>query len=212
MPIIDQYRLDAAPSGRAARVPIQSRAKATREKVITTAGETYAAIGYPDTVTAELCEDAGVAIGTLLFHFPFKQHLGRAVVRAQRQLFAETVAAARETAGDDPTAEFWSTIDALAELIATNPTARAGVRLTLEDSEALRLPTRDRYRGWLAYLVRIQTKATPSRTRAQAHDTAETLAAVLVGAFWISLTTSDCADLPARLRQLRPVLAEALRA
>lgn len=211
MTTIDQYRLDAAPSGRAARVPIQSRAKATRVKVIATAGETYAAIGYRPTVTADLCEDAGVAIGTLLFHFPFKHHLGRAVVRTQRQLFAETVAAVREDAGNDATAEFWSTIDALAELIATNPTARAGVRLTLEDSETLRLSPRHWFRGWVAYLVRIQTHGTPSRTRAQAHDTAEALAAVLIGAFWISLITTNCADLPARLRQLRPALAEAMR-
>jgi AcrR family transcriptional regulator len=58
----------------------QSRDKEARERIIDSARRLFASRGYSRTPTKDIAVDAGVATGTVFYHFPTKQDLLRTVV------------------------------------------------------------------------------------------------------------------------------------
>jgi len=69
----------------------------TRQRLIRTALELFAARGYHDTTTAQIAKKAGIAEGTIYRHFASKQQLVNELYRAAQRWAAKV---AQETAHD----------------------------------------------------------------------------------------------------------------
>jgi len=69
----------------------------TRQRLIRTALELFAARGYHDTTTAQIAKKAGIAEGTIYRHFASKQQLVNELYRAAQRWAAKVV---HETAHD----------------------------------------------------------------------------------------------------------------
>jgi len=69
----------------------------TRQRLIRTALELFAARGYHDTTTAQIAKKAGIAEGTIYRHFASKQQLVNELYRAAQRWAAKVV---QETARD----------------------------------------------------------------------------------------------------------------
>lgn len=67
----------------------QARAIRTRNNLILASGVRFADRGYSRTTVAEVAAEAGVALGTLLFHFGAKHQLAETVYEASEQLIVE---------------------------------------------------------------------------------------------------------------------------
>jgi AcrR family transcriptional regulator len=81
----------------------RERGATTRDRLIDTATELFAAHGYVDVGTEEIVKRAGVTRGALYHHFTDKRDLFRAVyARMEAEIVAEIVGSIGDIPADDP--------------------------------------------------------------------------------------------------------------
>lgn len=158
-----------------------------------------AADGYVATTYAKIGADAGLAVGTMLFHLPTKQGTGRTLVdEAEHRMTAATEHDVPGVAGVEYS---------LVELVASSAIVRVGLRLSAENVATLELQ---------AGSPQLLLPEHVTQLLIGAHQRGEIPAAVDVYAFAESLVEvffgacalSAGADLPARIdRALRVLLA-----
>lgn len=187
------------------RKPKQARAIQTRENVLHAAGVKFAAGGYSATTVAAVAKEANVALGTLLFHFPYKTDLGIAVYEKRDELVREILD--RPTEPGPPGVE--ETFTRLAELFASNVIVRAGWRLNFESPAELDLAPADLYLTLFNH-TREQLEAAQRQGIIGADVAVDALARTLgeafTGAAHVSAASSDGGDLPSRMARMLPVL------
>ncbi|MBT2447924.1 TetR/AcrR family transcriptional regulator [Streptomyces sp. ISL-43] len=109
----------------------QERAERTRRALINGAAKAIDLYGYEGASLAVICTAAGVTKGALMYHFPAKDDLVRAVRSEARQ----TTAAALDSvprAGVRPLQAAVDMTHVVAGRLGHDPVARAGARLTRE--------------------------------------------------------------------------------
>jgi AcrR family transcriptional regulator len=82
-----QARIDASPR----KQPIQARAKATVDAILTAAAHILVANGYDRTTTARVARRAGVSVGSLYQYFPNKEALIAALIERHADALVGTV-------------------------------------------------------------------------------------------------------------------------
>jgi AcrR family transcriptional regulator len=126
----------------------QERARATRERIIVGAAETFDRHGFATASLTDIAAAAGVTKGALYFHFSSKDELASAVIEAQHAAAARSAASMVVT--NEAALETAVAISAgLARSLQSDPLTRAGIRLTTESS-AFDAPVRGPYEHWLA--------------------------------------------------------------
>src|SRR5690606_5576054 len=79
------------PSTAPRRVPLQPRARVTRDVMLVAAERVLARLGAAGLTTNHVAEVAGVSIGTLYQYFPNKQAIVAALIERNSTQFAELV-------------------------------------------------------------------------------------------------------------------------
>ncbi|MFI8519246.1 TetR family transcriptional regulator [Streptomyces sp. NPDC085481] len=185
----------------------QERAIRTRERVLASAAEAFAAKGYPAVTILDVAQAAGLTKGAVYFHYENKDALAVAVTELFNRRIGEIAHAVEELC--------LPPVSAVAELLIRTAVAfrdetalQAGARLQLERQligAQIPLP----YEGythlitsWLAKDVAPVEADGDDRTARQALSSATTLATVLVSAFFgaqhISWVLNNRADLAER--------------
>jgi AcrR family transcriptional regulator len=77
--------------------PLRADARRNRERIMTSAGELFARLGH-EAQMEEIADHAGLGMGTLYRHFPSKQALLTAMVRARFHGMADLARAAEQVA------------------------------------------------------------------------------------------------------------------
>lgn len=187
-----------------ANMPKQERAIRTRATLIEASAVRIAADGYVATTYAKIVSDAGLAVGTMLFHFQTKQDIGRTLVyEAEQRMVVTTEHDVPGVAGVE-----YSLVQ-LAELVASSAIVRAGLRLSAESVAALELQPG---RPQLLLLEHVTQLLLGAHQRGEipaavdVYAVSEALVEVFFGACTLSLTLSAGADLPSRIERALPVL------
>jgi AcrR family transcriptional regulator len=113
---------------RADRVKPQSRARATRQAILTAAAEHFARNGYHATSLDSVLADSGGTKGALYFHFASKDALARAVVAEMVQQWRD-LRGQVDSHGLDPLATLSALLDEVIARLLDDPIARGGTRL-----------------------------------------------------------------------------------
>ena len=137
-------------------MPRQARAEATRRRIIDSAVELFAELGYGETGLADVLQRAGVSKGAFYYHFDSKEAIAAALIdEYSRQL----ITAAREFF--DPDAPHMEgvirTAFRVAEIIETDPTARVGNDLLQALSQISSISAQV-YREWSDGYIDILTR------------------------------------------------------
>ena len=191
-------------------MPKQERAIKTRATLIEASAVRIAADGYTATTYAKVVDDAGLAVGTMLFHFRTKQHIGWALVDEAEQLLRDAIA--HDVPG---VAGVEVSLTRLAELVASSAVMRAGFRLAAESAAELELQPG---RPQLLLLEHVTALLTGAHQRGEisadvdVYALAEALVEAFFGAFALSLALSAGSDLPARVDRALPVLLRGIPA
>ncbi|KQQ92694.1 hypothetical protein ASF62_12725 [Leifsonia sp. Leaf325] len=135
----------------------QERARATRERIIVGAAETFDRSGFATASLTDIAAAAGVTKGALYFHFKSKDELAGAVIEAQHEAASRSAASMALT--NEAALETAVVISSgLALRLQTDPLTRAGIRLTTESS-SFDAPIRGPYEDWLATFETILSAA-----------------------------------------------------
>lgn len=106
----------------------QSRAIATREKILRGGAEVFSKKGYEGTTVADILVASEVTKGAMYFHFPSKEHLGRAIVTIQTDVIDSF-----EVSNGQPAAQHLIDVSfRFAKALLTDPLMRASVRMATE--------------------------------------------------------------------------------
>ncbi len=185
-------------------MPKQERAIRTRTTLIEASASRIAADGYVATTYAKIVADAGLAVGTMLFHFPTKQDIGCTLVdEAEQRMTAATDHDVPGVVGVE------YSLVRLAELVASSAIVRAGIRLSAENVAALELPAGRPQLLLLGHVTQLLVGAHQCGEIPAAVDVyalAEALVEMFFGACALSLALSAGADLPARIDRALPIL------
>ncbi|MFZ3475570.1 TetR family transcriptional regulator [Streptomyces sp. 4.24] len=109
----------------------QERAERTRRALINGAAKAIDLYGYEGASLAVICTTAGVTKGALMYHFPAKDDLVRAVRSEARQTTAAALDSVPRT-GVRPLQAAVDMTHVVAGRLGHDPVARAGARLTRE--------------------------------------------------------------------------------
>lgn len=109
----------------------QERAERTRRALINGAAKAIDLYGYEGASLAVICSTAGVTKGALMYHFPAKDDLVRAVRTEARQVIVGTLGAVPHR-GIRPLQAAVDMTHAVAGRLGHDPVVRAGARLTRE--------------------------------------------------------------------------------
>lgn len=183
-------------------MPQQDRAHATREAILRAAAEEFDRLGYERTSLNGVLARSGLTKGAFYFHFASKEAVANALVQGQEDLwrhFREEWAS-RDV---DPLTRLLGMLMQSAELMATDVTLRAGVRLAA-DREIGYPGVPNAHLEWekiiAGYLLAAHDVGN-LRPEIDSEAFARTLCASALGARYISAATTQCADFPARLRE-----------
>lgn len=111
----------------------QARAQATRNSIVEGAARVFLDVGYARTTITQVAAAAGVTKGALYFHFDSKEALAQEVI--EQNLSATTAIGMRVLSAGYPALEALVRMSAgVATELLEDPTTRAAVRLTMEDS------------------------------------------------------------------------------
>jgi len=113
------------------RTPQQQRGIARRNALLDAAAASFAARGYGAAPLSEIARDAGGTLGGLVFYFPHKDDLARAVLAEQHERTEHALAGAFKQ--DSPIADAIRGSSVLADLLRSDPMVRASVRLCAEE-------------------------------------------------------------------------------
>lgn len=187
----------------------QQRAIRTRARIIAAAGECFAESGYRATRVADVAERAGAALGTLLFHFPAKTDIANAVIEQQHRIVMEAVEAVHAMESPSGIEDIIVVSAKLANLISTNPTVRAGLRLSTESVDDLGISAAQPYLDWTKQCISLLEKARAAGELADGvniENLAEVINSAFTGTQFMSSAVSGSQDLPERLARLWPIL------
>jgi len=179
----------------------QERAVRTREAVLTAAGMAFAESGFLGTSMADIFARAGVTKGALYFHFASKEELANAVIAGEEEAASQIVKDVLST--DAPPLQ--KAIDITfrwAMEIQSNPIARAGVRLIIEQGTYTE-PMREPYLQWADIMVDLLGSAQERGELERTVDTkamAEFVVSAFTGAQIVSQVISAHEDLVRRIQ------------
>ncbi|MER8234469.1 TetR family transcriptional regulator [Streptomyces sp. NPDC094049] len=114
---------------------IQQRAERTRREILSAAARVFDGLGYERASLARIAGEARVTTGALVFHFATKADLATEVrgrARAVTRVTVESACLSTEGVGGTAIDKLVIATHALIRLFETDPTARAGERLTRE--------------------------------------------------------------------------------
>lgn len=83
----------------AAKTPVRSRGKRTRQQLLESAEQVFIGSGYLDATVADIAAQAGVAHGTFYTYFDSKEHIFREVAGGVIDEMYESIDASAEAAG-----------------------------------------------------------------------------------------------------------------
>ncbi|HEU5334118.1 MAG TPA: ScbR family autoregulator-binding transcription factor [Actinocrinis sp.] len=173
----------------------------TREAVLTAAGMAFAESGFLGTSMADIFARAGVTKGALYFHFASKEELANAVIAGEEEAASQIVKDVLST--DAPPLQ--KAIDITfrwAMEIQSNPIARAGVRLIIEQGTYTE-PMREPYLQWADIMVDLLGSAQERGELERTVDTkamAEFVVSAFTGAQIVSQVISAHEDLVRRIQ------------
>ena len=137
-------------------MPRQARAEATRRRIIDSAVELFAELGYGETGLADVLQRAGVSKGAFYYHFDSKEAIAAAIIDEYSRQLGN---AAREFF--DPATPHMEgvirTTFRVAEIIETDPIARVGNDLLQALSQISSISARV-YREWSDAYLDILTR------------------------------------------------------
>ncbi|MDV9189419.1 TetR family transcriptional regulator [Streptomyces sp. SR27] len=114
---------------------IQQRAERTRREILSAAARVFDGMGYERASLARIAGEARVTTGALVFHFATKADLATEVrvrARAVTRITVESACLSTEGVGGTAIDKLVIATHALIRLFETDPTARAGERLSRE--------------------------------------------------------------------------------
>ncbi|MCP2259418.1 transcriptional regulator, TetR family [Streptoalloteichus tenebrarius] len=188
-------------------MPQQHRAHATRQAILSAAAEEFDRAGYAATPLSAILRRSGVTKGAFYFHFPSKESLATALVRAQEAVWPELYQRWVEQ-GVDPLRMLVGLVDDLARAIATDTVVRAGLRLSCE-SGLIDNDLPSPYPLWERVLFELFDQAGAGgllRDGVNPAVAARVVNAALVGARIISCSLNRCTDVTQRTRELWPLV------
>ena len=189
----------------------QERAVRTREAVLTAAGMAFAESGFLGTSMADIFARAGVTKGALYFHFASKEELANAVIAGEEEAASQIVKDVLST--DAPPLQ--KAIDITfrwAMEIQSNPIARAGVRLIIEQGTYTE-PMREPYLQWADIMVDLLGSAQERGELERTVDTkgmAEFVVSAFTGAQIVSQVISAHEDLVRRIQVMWQLLLKGM--
>ncbi|MGK9146381.1 TetR/AcrR family transcriptional regulator [Plantibacter flavus] len=136
------------------RRPQQQRGHERRQTVVEGAARMFDRVGYGQASLSDIAREAGTTQGSLYFYFPSKEELALAVINEQstRSIAALTA----PTTAPSPFGGLVQASRAVADLMLTDPIARAGVRLSLEQG-VIQAQTTGFHEQWIANVqARVQ--------------------------------------------------------
>lgn len=173
---------------RGIRVPQQERSRRTRQRILEAAAESFEALGYDETTTAEIARRAGIAVGSVYDYFRDKRVILLEILHDTNARVAQLVVNGLEP-GSWRDADPRESVRTLLDLVFHSRTLQPGVQRILwerffKDPEfrAAMEATEDRVRGAIAELLRVLRAE--GRTRIADADSAAFV--VHLSAEWIA--------------------------
>ena len=127
-------------------LPIQARAHKTRAAILSAAASQFDVLGYAETSISTIIGAGGITKGAIYFHFTSKEAIALQLIDDWNHTVSETISTARilgsESVKKSPILSSESTklgqltaiFASLADQVTTDPSLRAGMKLTLEPS------------------------------------------------------------------------------
>ena len=191
------------------------RSRRTRKRILEHAAEVFARDGYQGTSLNRIIRESGLTKGAFYFHFESKEALALATFRYTQERFLGQMVerAGRQENGLAALAEMLRT---RARLLREEPTLEALLRIGAELGATAGPKSefrafQDLTLGQFAELVRRGQTEGVIRSELDAHATAETIFAAMIGTDRVSRIVSGRADLEERTEHLIEVLANGLR-
>lgn len=193
--------------------PRQDRSVRTRNVVLLTAAELFAANGFRDTSIKDVADSVGMTKGAVYHHFPSKEILAISVVEEHYRRWPILL---EEVRAQDlsPLATAQALLDKVAEAFRSDAMAQAGARLQLERS-LIGAPLPAPYVGWAELLSGILQEAKEQgelRSEVDPGQAARTVIATFFGMQHISDTLNRRSDLTERWAESRELLFFSIRA
>ncbi|WNO76577.1 ScbR family autoregulator-binding transcription factor [Streptomyces sp. AM8-1-1] len=163
----------------------QERAVRTRRALVHSAAEAFQRHGYVQARLAQISADAGVSPGALHFHFENKAALARAVQASAGMRLRRAAGVATRRSGMNALQRLTDTSHALAEQLRTDVVARAGYRLSCEQTRTIsHHGGQDLCGQWQTYVQQQLTEAARHNLLTEAaipHETAASIVAATTG-------------------------------
>jgi AcrR family transcriptional regulator len=185
----------------------------TRNLILLTAAELFAAGGFQETSIKDVADHVGMTKGAVYHHFPSKEILAISVVEEHYRRWPILL---QEVRNEDlsPLNTAVALLDKVAEAFRSDPIAQAGARLQLERS-LIGSPLPAPYVGWAELLSGIFSTARESgelRSGVEPDEAARTVVAAFFGMQHISDTLHARSDVMERWAETRNLLFFAIRA
>ena len=152
-------------------------------------------VGYGQASLSDIAREAGTTQGSLYFYFPSKEELALAVINEQSQRSIAALTA--PTTASSPFGALVQASRMITELLLTDPIARAGLRLSLEQG-VIQAPTSDFHEQWIANVeqqVQASIDLGELRSSMEPADLARSFVAFFTGTQLISNLLAGRTDL-----------------
>lgn len=152
-------------------------------------------VGYGQASLSDIAREAGTTQGSLYFYFPSKEELALAVINEQSQRSIAALTA--PTTASSPFGALVQASRMITELLLTDPIARAGLRLSLEQG-VIQAPTSDFHEQWIANVeqqVQASIELGELRSSLDAAELARSFVAFFTGTQLISSMLTGRSDL-----------------
>ncbi|MHD0294584.1 TetR/AcrR family transcriptional regulator [Rhodococcus qingshengii] len=176
--------------GKTGRLPMQPRAKATREAILEASATLFSKTGYAGTTIDDIVALARVTKGAMYFHFSKKESVAREMLRRWSDAVTETVGKAIAT-GQPADRQVLMIYRELARRTQNEAIIRAGLVLSVEPSLNDAYAT---YEAWTEALTPVVIDAIRSGTLDCAESMsrlADTLCAGFVGAVKVAASLGE---------------------
>ncbi|WP_170285761.1 TetR/AcrR family transcriptional regulator [Microbacterium rhizomatis] len=195
----------AAEGRRTARV-VQERSISTRAELLDGAARVFSRLTYAEARLKDVADESGISAGSMYFHFGNKVDLAQAILQVQqeRMTAALTEVLEQELTGLDA---LLAIADRLSQLIASDITVQAGIKLGLQPGTGLDADANGPYFEWIRItesLIRQGGEDGSIKPELDAAAAAEYVNVVFVGAQLLSEIEDTWASFPERFQRVRP--------
>jgi AcrR family transcriptional regulator len=192
------------------------RGSETRRRILEVAAESFAERGYAGTSLSDVLKASGVTKGGFYFHFPSKEALAMAALRAKQERWTSAVMAAvlRHPRAVD---QLDAMVDALCDQHEQDPACRAISRLSTElgdEHPELRPELRTQLTTWMdlvAALIRRGQDEGDIRPEVEPEIAAEVAVESFIGLETVAEVLTGRADLRRRAHDFRDLWFAAIR-